>query len=313
MSLYENRTNIKILDNYSKQSICGSFHRSLINLLITSVLFGKKHLTIHMIIDKINNTMSHYLIDKYNVSNNYINMHKKCKYDNNYSIIFFDFLNVIPGFDNDTMITWYINNDKVIFTIKCHSHYNFAELFIGLNSNDNIIIPNMKIQGMDLINNIYNEYKNKTNIVNGNEINIINGYHISNDYKNLHDVQFYIDKVNLCYPNLCDSSMNNLLNINYNIFIDSIIQYLIILNRIQKKFKLSNSITLLLLNNNLDFIFCNGIVFNSVILLIEEKNKLKYMINYVQDYQRILLTKNKKRMKYYTTIKKELRSMYQNI
>ena len=143
------------------------------------------------------------------------------------------------------------------------------------------------------------------------EIKIGTGLKVNYEqYHIVHIQNRMTDEVILLHPNLYDNSMNNLLDINYSIFIDTIIQYLIIFNRIQKKFNLSSAI---ILNNNLDFLFCNGIVFNSVILLNKEKKKLKYISEYIQDYEKNLLTKNKKRTKHDTTIRKALRSMYQNI
>ncbi len=141
-------------------------------------------------------------------------------------------------------------------------------------------------------------------------LKIGNSYDFTNiDYEIQESINYEIS----CFPNIYDCNMKNLLNLNYLIFVDSIIQYLIIFNRIEKKFKLSNSVTNLILCNGLDsFFFGTGIVSNSIILLIQKKKYLSKLIKNLQLYKKELLSENKKCDKK-IELRKNLKLMYKNI
>ncbi len=59
--------NIESTHSQSGQTINDVLKKSLINLLMTSILFEKKCFKIILIVDVTGQIISHYLIDKYNI------------------------------------------------------------------------------------------------------------------------------------------------------------------------------------------------------------------------------------------------------
>ncbi len=279
------------------------FKKSLMNLLITFILFPKKRTEIYIIVDKANNNEIYYLIDKNNVSKNFTEIYTEHLFkQNRYYIRCIG----IGGFINQALsiILYYIN-------------YNSIEFFLSDLVNDNslyvrLIDPYVQLI-MPKINLKIFEYEAFGKILNATYLENLK---IGNSYgsTNIDCVtKRIINREISCFPNIYDCNMKNLLNLNYLIFIDSIIQYLIMFNRIEKKFKLSNSITNLILCNGLDSSFFGiGIVSNSIILLIQKKKYLSKLIKNLQLYKKQLLSENKNCDKKFE-LRKNLRLIYKNI
>ena len=264
------------------------------NLLISFVLFSKKFATIYIIIDKRNGKV-HYLIDKNYESKNFMEIYYLSNKDN---YISFYISITIGNYEILSVLYYYINYNNIEFCLLESSNF----IIRLVNNHTKLIMPKIDTK-------IFNFKIYMENICINVNKNLVIGYYRENDMVSIDVFKSEIS----CFPNTYDSSMKDLLNMNHSIFIGSIVQYLILFNRIEKKFKLNSSITNFMFINQLDSYFLGiNVVVNSIIRSKKERKNLLELVENIKNYTRQLLERDEKyncRVK----LRENLKLTYMNI